>query len=94
MKKDQPSLYAQLKNLPWRAIPASDKQHGREERRTLQAVTVAACCHHARDATRTLATPASPGMTETGHYATTPGAQRVAARPSPGGGANAGHSHR
>jgi predicted transposase YbfD/YdcC len=46
VKKNQPSLYAQLKNLPWRTIPGGDKQrnrgHGREEHRTLQAATVAA----------------------------------------------------
>jgi len=46
VKKNQPSLYAQLKNLPWRNIPVSDRQHdrghGREEHRTLQAATVAA----------------------------------------------------
>jgi predicted transposase YbfD/YdcC len=46
VKKNQPGLCAQLKNLPWRAIPAGDKQrnrgHGREESRTLQAATVAA----------------------------------------------------
>jgi hypothetical protein len=46
VKKNQPSLYAQLKNLPWRNIPAGDRQtdrgHGREERRTLKAATVAA----------------------------------------------------
>jgi predicted transposase YbfD/YdcC len=46
VKKNQPSLYAQLKNLPWRSIPAADRQrgrgHGREEHRTLKAATVAA----------------------------------------------------
>jgi predicted transposase YbfD/YdcC len=46
VKKNQPGLYAQVKHLPWRHIPAGDRQHdrghGREERRTLQAVTVAA----------------------------------------------------
>ncbi len=46
VKKNQPSLYAQLKNLPWRHIPAGDRQHdrghGREEYRTLQAATVTA----------------------------------------------------
>ncbi len=46
MKKNQPSLYAQLKNLPWRNISVSDRQHdrgdGRDEHRTLQAATVAA----------------------------------------------------
>ena len=44
-KKNQPSLYAQVKNLPWRAIPAGDRQrsrgHGREEHRTLQAASLA-----------------------------------------------------
>jgi len=46
VKKNQPGLYAQLKNLPWRHIPAGDRQHdrghGREEHRTLQVATVAA----------------------------------------------------
>jgi predicted transposase YbfD/YdcC len=46
VKKNQPSLYAQVKSLPWRSIPAGDRQrdrgHGREEYRTLQAATVAA----------------------------------------------------
>jgi predicted transposase YbfD/YdcC len=46
VKKNQPGLHARLKNLPWRNIPASDRQydraHGREEHRTLQAATVAA----------------------------------------------------
>ena len=46
VKKNQPSLYAQVKNLPWRHIPAGHRQrgrgHGREEQRTLQAATVAA----------------------------------------------------
>jgi predicted transposase YbfD/YdcC len=45
VKKNQPSLYAQVKNLPWRAIPAGDRQrsrgHGRDEHRTLQAVSLA-----------------------------------------------------
>jgi predicted transposase YbfD/YdcC len=45
LKKNQPTLYAQIKNLPWRHIPASDRQHdrghGREDNRTLQAATVA-----------------------------------------------------
>ena len=46
VKRNQPSLYAQVKNLPWRSIPAGDRQHdrghGREEHRTLQAAAVAA----------------------------------------------------
>ena len=64
VKKNQPSLYAQVKNLPWRHIPAGHRQrgrgHGREEHRTLQAATVAAgpafphavqAIHHIRDIT-------------------------------------------
>jgi predicted transposase YbfD/YdcC len=46
VKKNQHSLYAQVKNLPWRHIPAGHRQrgrgHGREEHHTLQAATVAA----------------------------------------------------
>ena len=46
VKKNQPGLHAQLRNLPWRNIPVIDSQrgrgHGREEHRTLQAATVAA----------------------------------------------------
>jgi len=46
VKRNQPSLYAQVKNLPWRHIPAGDQQsnrgHGREEHHTLQIATVAA----------------------------------------------------
>ena len=46
VKKNQPGLYAQLKNLPWRNIPASDRQHhrghGRDESRTIKTATVAA----------------------------------------------------
>ena len=29
VKKNQPSLYAQVKNLPWRHIPAGHRQHDR-----------------------------------------------------------------
>jgi predicted transposase YbfD/YdcC len=46
VKKNQPGLHAQLRNLPWRNIPVIDSQrdrgHGREEHRTLKAATVAA----------------------------------------------------
>ena len=46
MKKNQPGLHAQLRNLPWRHIPAGHRQrdrgHGREEQRTLKATTVTA----------------------------------------------------
>jgi hypothetical protein len=46
VKKNQPGLYAQVKNLPWRHIPVAarqhDRGHGREEHRTLQVTAVAA----------------------------------------------------
>jgi predicted transposase YbfD/YdcC len=46
VKKNQPSLYAQVKNLPWRNVPAGDRQrhrgHGREEHRTIKTATVTA----------------------------------------------------
>jgi predicted transposase YbfD/YdcC len=46
VKKNQPGLYAQIKNLPWRQVPAGHAQHerghGRDERRTLQVTAVAA----------------------------------------------------
>jgi hypothetical protein len=45
-KKNQPGLYAQIKNLPWRRIPVTARQHGRghgrQEHRTLKAAAVAA----------------------------------------------------
>jgi predicted transposase YbfD/YdcC len=58
VKKNQPNLYAQVKNLPWRNIPACDRQHdrghGREEHRTLKAAAPAAglCFPHAAQAIR------------------------------------------
>ena len=46
VEKNQPSLYAQLKKLPWRHIGAGDRQHarghGRDEYRTIKTATVAA----------------------------------------------------
>jgi hypothetical protein len=46
VKKNQPGLYAQVKNLPWRQVPPGarqhDRGHGREERRTLKVTAVAA----------------------------------------------------
>jgi predicted transposase YbfD/YdcC len=46
VKKNQPGLHAQLRNLPWRDIPVIDSRrdrgHGRQEHRTLKAATVAA----------------------------------------------------
>jgi predicted transposase YbfD/YdcC len=45
VKKNQPSLYSQLKDLPWRKIPImhaeNDHGHGRDERRTIKIVTLA-----------------------------------------------------
>lgn len=44
VKKNQPSLYSQLKGLPWRKIPImhaqDDHGHGRDERRTVKVVAV------------------------------------------------------
>ena len=44
VKGNQPGLHAQLRALPWKTVPAAashrDRGHGREEVRTLQAVTV------------------------------------------------------
>jgi predicted transposase YbfD/YdcC len=46
VKGNQPGLHAQLRKLPWKSVPAAarsrDRGHGREEQRTLQAVTVTA----------------------------------------------------
>jgi hypothetical protein len=46
VKKNQPNLYAQVKNLPWRTIPAGERQHHRGhgcgESRTIKTATVAA----------------------------------------------------
>jgi predicted transposase YbfD/YdcC len=45
VKDNQPTLHAQLKNLPWRQIPTGHTQsgrgHGRQERRTLKVTSVA-----------------------------------------------------
>jgi len=46
VKNNQPSLHAQLKNLPWRQVPAGfdarERGHGRAEWRTLKTTAVAA----------------------------------------------------
>jgi hypothetical protein len=46
VKKNQPGLYAQIKNLPWRQVrPGArqrDRGHGRDEQRTLKVTAVAA----------------------------------------------------
>ena len=45
VKKNQPSLYSQVKDLPWRKIPImhaeNDRGHGRDEHRTIKIVTLA-----------------------------------------------------
>jgi hypothetical protein len=45
-KGNQPGLHAQLRKLPWKTVPAAaaghSRGHGREEQRSLQAVTVPA----------------------------------------------------
>jgi hypothetical protein len=45
VKGNQPTLFAQLKGLPWAAVPVGDRRrdtgHGRRETRTVKAVTVA-----------------------------------------------------
>ena len=46
MKNNQPGLYAQLRNLPWRQVPAAfdahERGHSRAEWRTLKVTAVAA----------------------------------------------------
>lgn len=46
VKKNQPTLHAQLKRLLWKQVPVADRRrdrgHGREERRTLKVLTVKA----------------------------------------------------
>jgi predicted transposase YbfD/YdcC len=45
VKRNQPSLHAQLTTLPWRQVPiahqARERRHGRAERRTLKVTAVA-----------------------------------------------------
>jgi len=45
VKRNQPTLHAQLTGLPWRDVPTAahsqDKAHGRRERRTLQVASIA-----------------------------------------------------
>ena len=46
VKRNQPSLFAQLASLPWRQVPVArdtrEQGHGRAERRTLKVTAVAA----------------------------------------------------
>jgi hypothetical protein len=63
-KGDQPTLFAQLKALPWPQIPAADRTrdtgHGRRETRTVKAITVhtpgGIAFPHAQQAVRTTRT--------------------------------------
>jgi predicted transposase YbfD/YdcC len=71
VKGNQPTLFAQLKALPWAEIPAGhrshDTGHGRRETRTVKAVTVATpggiAFPHARQAIRITRTRTSGGKT-------------------------------
>lgn len=73
VKRNQPTLHAQLAKLPWRQVPdahhAEDKGHGRRETRTLQVVSVAdgIAFPHARLAARItrVRTTARTGATST-----------------------------
>src|SRR5690348_13070526 len=53
VKKNQPGLYAQVKNLPWRRIPVAARQHGRG---------------HGRQEHRHQATPAQLAAWIRGHW--------------------------
>ena len=88
LKKNQPGLYAQVKSLPWRHVPAGHTQrnrgHGRDERRTLQVTAVAAgiAFPHAAQAVR----PAGSGRCPAGNGAPSPSTRSPAwtpARPPP-----------
>lgn len=61
-EENQPGLYTQVKNLPWRHIPAGHTQCGREERRTQQVTAVAAGIAFPHAAQATSASPAASGL--------------------------------
>ncbi|WP_220502507.1 ISAs1 family transposase [Microbispora sp. H10670] len=71
VKGNQPTLYAQLKALPWPQIPAGnrtrDRGHGRRETRTVKAVTIATpggiTFPHAEQAVRITRTRITKGKT-------------------------------
>ena len=79
VKANQPSLHAQLAELPWRQIPAMDRTrehgHGRIEVRTLKVAAVAGLCFpHAAQAiqvTRRVRAPGSRGWRSVTVYAVT-----------------------
>src|SRR5512133_2773089 len=66
VKANQPSLHAQLAELPWRQIPAMDRTrdhgHGRIEVRTLKVAAVAGLCFpHAAQAIQLIRRVRAPG---------------------------------
>ncbi len=71
VKGNQPTLFAQLKALPWAQVPVGDRRretgHGRKETRTVKAVTVATPnglgFPHARQAVRITRTRTIKGKT-------------------------------
>ncbi len=71
VKANQPTLFKQLKRLPWAQIPAGDRTHdrghGRRETRTVKAVTVATpggiTFPHAQQAVRITRTRIAAGKT-------------------------------
>ncbi|MFC8845817.1 MULTISPECIES: ISAs1 family transposase [unclassified Micromonospora] len=71
VKANQPTLFKQLKHLPWAQIPVGDRTHdrghGRRETRTVKAVTVATpggiAFPHAQQAVRTTRTRIVAGRT-------------------------------
>jgi predicted transposase YbfD/YdcC len=77
VKGNQPTLFAQLKALPWAQVPVGDRRHdvghGRRETRTVKAVTVATpgglAFPHAEQAVRITRTRVIKGKTtrETAH---------------------------
>ena len=75
VKKNQPGLHAQLKNLPWRQDPGLARQrnrgHGREEHRTLKAVTVTAGLAFPQQP-RPSASPAGPARWPAGNGGPSP----------------------
>jgi predicted transposase YbfD/YdcC len=77
-KGNQPTLFTQLKNLPWTQVPVGDRRrergHGRRETRTVKAITVTTpggiAFPHAQQAVRITRTRTTNGTTsrETAYY--------------------------
>lgn len=78
VKRNQPTLFAQLKALPWAEVPIGDQDrtrgHGRRETRTVKTITVATpgglLFPHAQQAVRITRTRTTKGKTsrETAYY--------------------------